>query len=673
MAESPTDPLPGQPGNIDIDVLLDDIRKTSEEVVRLNAALAEEQERAEELADERDLLRERNTALRAKVKKGNATRVEDSAKPSGRSPLSSARAVARRARSRKAAPGPAQSVTGIPIVSEEDAAKKIDSRLLAAIRCIFDESYYTGAYPDVEASDFTPFDHYLNIGRGEFRQPSLMFDPSRYLADNKDVSLHGIEPLEHYLLAGGFEGRNPIPEFDSEWYLDANRDVKEAELNPLVHFVTSGSAELRNPSPMFNAKFYLDKYPDAKEYTKNPLIHYLLIGSEEGRMTGGRGVVSMDLLYRRWPGIEPLRVIGEAGPPRVNIVTDSLQPTSLFGGVATAILVAALWAERTDRTLRVVTRTEVSDLGDLSSLLSLNGITLDHNPEIVHIPLEKGDFLEVGDADVFLTTSWWTTASALASIPAERIAYILQEDEREFYPSGDERLLAAETMNTPGITVIVNTANLLEQLIDSGLDGLRETATAFEPAFSLYMSDGQARPRSANRNLFFYGRPNNPRNLFYRGTRALDLAIERGILDTSAWTVCVAGHSVPRFSFCDGSNPRYFEGMSWETYRTFLNTIDLGFSLMATPHPSYPPLDLAAAGAVVVTNTWPGKPDLSRFAPRMIQAEPSLEGLVQGLQRGLAAADAPAAGAGILPPYSNDWQTNLSETIERLAREFANV
>ena len=52
-----------------------------------------------------------------------------------------------------------------------------------------------------------------------------------------------------------------------------------------------------------------------------------------------------------------------------------------------------------------------------------------------------------------------------------------------------------------------------------------------------------------------------------------------------------------------GVRPTVWSKLPWSKYAELVSTMDLGLCLMDTPHPSYPPLDLAAAGAVVVTNT----------------------------------------------------------------------
>ncbi|MBP7967934.1 MAG: hypothetical protein KAZ24_00570, partial [Brachymonas sp.] len=58
----------------------------------------------------------------------------------------------------------------------------------------------------------------------------------------------------------------------------------------------------------------------------------------------------------------------------------------------------------------------------------------------------------------------------------------------------------------------------------------------------------------------------------------------------------------------------------------------VGLSLMVSPHPSYPPLEMAAFGARVVTNGFANK-DLSTVSPSLVTAQPpNPDGFAKALQ-----------------------------------------
>ena len=57
--------------------------------------------------------------------------------------------------------------------------------------------------------------------------------------------------------------------------------------------------------------------------------------------------------------------------------------------------------------------------------------------------------------------------------------------------------------------------------------------------------------------------------------------------------------------------------------------MDAALVLMDTPHPSYPPYDLAAVGAAVLTNSHGIKTDLSDISDNIIVAPSSVDGLLR--------------------------------------------
>jgi hypothetical protein len=81
------------------------------------------------------------------------------------------------------------------------------SRRLAA--ALFDNAFYLDKYPEVRECDVDPFEHYLNAGWREGRDPSATFSTAYYLWQNIDVESAEICPLVHYATVGIFEGRLP--------------------------------------------------------------------------------------------------------------------------------------------------------------------------------------------------------------------------------------------------------------------------------------------------------------------------------------------------------------------------------------------------------------------------------------------------------------------------------
>ena len=109
------------------------------------------------------------------------------------------------------------------------------------------------------------------------------FDPQFYLSHNPDVAAAHIDPYQHYLQYGAREGRDPNPYFDTKYYLAHNPDVAAAGINPLVHYDIYGWHEGRNPSAQFSTDAYLAANPDVAAAGMNPMLHYEKFGIYEGR------------------------------------------------------------------------------------------------------------------------------------------------------------------------------------------------------------------------------------------------------------------------------------------------------------------------------------------------------------------------------------------------------
>jgi hypothetical protein len=208
-------------------------------------------------------------------------------------------------------------------------------------------------------------------------------------------------------------------------------------------------------------------------------------------------------------------------------------------------------------------------------------------------------------------------------------------------------------------------------LVNEGFDSIAEHGTSFEPAFPERIFHHEERGQGQPRRFFFYARPNNPRNLFLLGLEAVNAAIEQGLLPPDEWQVHFVGSGgIPSLVLSRGVVPRIHEDLPWPDYAALMRRIDVGLSLMSTPHPSYPPLDLAACGAVAVTNRFGPKQDLHAFSRNIICVEPNRNAIVEGIRaaQDLAADDARRNRNYELQGLSRSWSSSLAPLVEDLAR-----
>jgi hypothetical protein len=122
------------------------------------------------------------------------------------------------------------------------------------------------------------------------------FDANFYMDTNPDIAqaliLGNIQnPFDHFLQSGQFEGRDPHYLFDTDFYLEENPDVRAAvfsgNFTAIGHFIAHGQFEGRDPSLLFDTSLYLEQNPDVRAAVERDEItgiaHYLEFGQSEGR------------------------------------------------------------------------------------------------------------------------------------------------------------------------------------------------------------------------------------------------------------------------------------------------------------------------------------------------------------------------------------------------------
>ena len=109
---------------------------------------------------------------------------------------------------------------------------------------------------------------------------------------------------------------------------------------------------------------------------------------------------------------------------------------------------------------------------------------------------------------------------------------------------------------------------------------------------------GPAEHRWPRARVFFYARPNNPRNAFELSAAALKRLKHR--LGSSVEILCAGADFNPDAYGLEG----VVEPLGWLPYEQtgdLYRTCHVGLSSMLTPHPSYLPFELMACGGLVVS------------------------------------------------------------------------
>ncbi|MEH2487036.1 rhamnosyltransferase WsaF family glycosyltransferase [Bradyrhizobium sp. AZCC 2230] len=365
--------------------------------------------------------------------------------------------------------------------------------------------------------------------------------------------------------------------------------------------------------------------------------------------------------------------------PCVNVLLPSLRLKSMSGGPNTALLLASMLAERGER-VRLIACDASLD-GEDAALFPfmetlLNRPVARDRIEIVD-GFDRTKPISIGTHDVFLATAWWTAQMAkyaIAKTACKVFIYLIQDFEPILHEGSTFQARALETYGLAHIPVI-NTELLLDHLV-------RERAGRFsDPAFvadAMWFNPALDRthyfpsePQPGKKVLLFYARPSVARrNLFEIGVVALRRAVASGAIDKDNWEVWAMGEKLPPIALGEGVMLNPLPWMSFDDYAKRVRTADLLLSLMLSPHPSYPPLEMAASGKLVITNSFSVKTAerMRAFSPNIIVAEPNAESVAQALENaagrincGLRSHD--PAGAIGLP---TDWDESLYGIVSKL-------
>lgn len=365
--------------------------------------------------------------------------------------------------------------------------------------------------------------------------------------------------------------------------------------------------------------------------------------------------------------------------PRINVLLPSLRLKHMSGGPNTALLLAALLAEKGEWVRLIAC--DASAEGEEAALFPhLDGLL---QRPVARDRIELVDAFDrtqptaIGANDLFLATAWWTAQIAKYAVNKtvrKSFIYLIQDFEPILHEGSTFQARALETYGLPHIPVI-NTRLLLDHLVreSAGCYADLEFATNalwFEPALdrNYYFPDPGQEEQSGKKTLLFYARPTVARrNLFEIGVVALRQAVASGVIDKDNWEVWAMGEKLAPVALGNGVFLNPLPWMSFDAYAERVRTADLLLSLMLSPHPSYPPLEMAASGKLVVTNSFSVKTAerMRAFSPNIIVAEPTAESVAAALENaaGRINAGLPSydpSGAVALP---SSWDDSLGEIV----------
>ena len=320
---------------------------------------------------------------------------------------------------------------------------------------------------------------------------------------------------------------------------------------------------------------------------------------------------------------------------RLNLMLPSLNAEHVFGGIATALKVFETLVDSLDCESRIILiDAELNDEAIEKYSKRYQVVPAEEMSDAKHqiVPMmdRKLKTLAVSEKDQFMFTSWWSAYLIQSEymcwedengLNPRPFIYLIQDYEPGFYAWSTNYALSEITYRCkyPQIAVF-NSHELRDFMLNKGYKF--DEVYCFEPVLNNTLKEQVLKLDDTvykRKQILVYGRPGVERNAFGVVVDALRKWCEIQP-DASSWTVLSAGEKHDPVYLGEGVYLESVGKLTIEEYAKVLQESYAGISLMVSPHPSYPPLEMATFDVQVITNQYDNK-DISAFSENIISME----------------------------------------------------
>lgn len=335
------------------------------------------------------------------------------------------------------------------------------------------------------------------------------------------------------------------------------------------------------------------------------------------------------------PEITPFRVRKSRFDfERINILLPSINREHLFGGISTALILfdEIIKKMNKDTRFRIIITDDMPNKKAVDNFNSYRLLSCDDDIserfQLLPFCDRYQKTIPVTRNDKFIATAWWTAHNAQDIITQQsklydqdfhKMIYLIQDFEPCFYNWSDRYVLANVTYNSSIPTIAVFNSSFLKKFFnDRGYQFEREYF--FEPRMNEKLKRHfDLEKMKKKKQILIYGRPSVPRNGFILIIEALKIFTKKQD-DIHEWKFISVGEQHPDVEIGAGVILKSLGKLSLDDYAGILKESAIGISLMISPHPSYPPLEMAHFGILTITNSFANK-DLSKWHENITSVE----------------------------------------------------
>lgn len=326
---------------------------------------------------------------------------------------------------------------------------------------------------------------------------------------------------------------------------------------------------------------------------------------------------------------------GEGIEYRLNLVLPALNQKYIFGGISTALsCFEAMRDELKCSTRIILIDVELDQKTKDKYAKKYDIVPADEESiakhQIVSMVDRDNQNLVVTENDQFLFTSWWSAYIIQTEYRRWRendklrlkpFLYLVQDYEPGFYAWSPHYVLAEATyrFEYPQIAIF-NSHELKEYIMKKGYKF--KSVYCFEPILNSKLKEKVKLLDDTlykRKQILVYGRPSVARNAFEIIVESLrKWAVIQS--DVESWTILSAGEQHDPVDIGEGMYLESVGKLTLDEYAKILKESYAGISLMISPHPSYPPLEMAVFDVQVVTNSY-GNKDMSYFSDNIVSVD----------------------------------------------------
>lgn len=365
------------------------------------------------------------------------------------------------------------------------------------------------------------------------------------------------------------------------------------------------------------------------------MIDYIKIFFKNNKLTAKLYCSLKKLYHRKDFKISDLSMISameeENDKMRLTLVLPFFAQDKVFGGVSSALKIfeKLCGCVQADKRILIVGPEKYSK----KYSMKLEGYEY-NNVKATNQVLFMSDFEQVpiGKNEIFVCTAWQTAYSVFEAIkwqrkqyelPIRKMVYLIQDFEPGFSAWSSEYALAEYTyQNTEVQTIGIFNSKELNDYIEKKKYPLYKTYY-FRPflneKLAACLKENAKRQIPRKKQILIYGRQVAERNAFELLRYSLEL-FAKNYEGAKEWSIISLGESFEDIRLTSDVTIHCKGKVSLEEYAMIMSESYAGISLMISPHPSYPPLEMSTFGVKVITNKFENK-DLSYFNDNIVSMD----------------------------------------------------